>query len=129
MRRFKLSLEHETKVLPVYVLTAAKSGPKLQPARDHATDAREDRRENASGVVHLDSATMKHFCEALSRRLDRIVVDETGIDGAYAFDLNYEGGRDRSGVAIFSAIQKELGLKLTPGHRPVETLLVKRGVM
>jgi len=124
--RFKLVLQRETKVLPVYVLTAAAGGPTLHPAKDPGSKAPvEDRLEKVSGSLHLDKATMKEFCKALSRQMDRVVVNETEISGAFQFDLNFESGRDRSGVAIFSAVQKQLGLKLRPGNRPIETLTVK----
>ena len=127
--RFKLSLQHETKVLPIYALTAAKGGLKLRPAKERGQElAKEDRRENASSTVHLDSATMKQFCEVLSRRLDRLVIGDTGISGTFEVELSFEGSQGRSSVAIFSAMQKQLGLKLTPGNRPVEILTVKNAV-
>lgn len=124
--RFKLSLRRESRMLPVYALTVSKGGSKLQPARDRSAKSKDPvLRGNASGTVDLENVTMKAFCHVLSRRMDRMVVDETGIAGAYDIALRYEQGRDRSGIAIFSAVQRQLGLKLEARNEPVETLTVK----
>jgi uncharacterized protein (TIGR03435 family) len=109
--RFKLKIHRETREIPVYELTVAKGGPKLQVAqpgkcfildRDHPLVPPEPgKREipfcgGLSRVVHSGSAsyaawygaTMADLCHGLSIMLDRDAIDKTGLAGA--FDIHLE---------------------------------------
>ncbi len=87
--------------------------------------------------------TMREFTGFLSIRVGRTVIDASGLDGM--FDLKLEFARDdvMSGFAraepgapailgpagdaapsIFSAVEEQLGLKLTAGKGPVEFLVI-----
>jgi uncharacterized protein (TIGR03435 family) len=126
--RFKLALHRETRQLPVYALTTAKNGSKLKPA------------ESASGITsdtnrtnwHVSAkTTMPQFAEFLARKLDRLVVDETGLSGAFEIALDaapysLDGSQDAAGPSIFTALQEQLGLKLEARKAPVEILVVDR---
>jgi uncharacterized protein (TIGR03435 family) len=61
-------------------------------------------------------------------KLDRPVVDMTGIKGVYDFTLNWapsDAGADgRSGASIFTALQEQLGLKLEPRKIPFRLVVV-----
>jgi uncharacterized protein (TIGR03435 family) len=121
---FKLSLRHETKVMRIYALTVAKGGHKLVPAKP----ARQKNSETASpeengGTVNMDRVTMKQLCETLSRSMDRQVIDQTGITGEFEIHLKYPGS-SRTGLGIFTAMQRQLGLKLEPRNESVEILIV-----
>jgi uncharacterized protein (TIGR03435 family) len=77
---------------------------------------------------------MASFAKALSSRVDRTVIDKTGLAGN--FDLEMQWSRDEnpdSGAEIlpdiFTAIQEQLGLKLQAAKGPVETLVVDRAAM
>jgi uncharacterized protein (TIGR03435 family) len=64
-------------------------------------------------------------------KLERPVVDETGIEGIYDFTLVWapEGASSdttASAPSIFTAIQEQLGLKLEPRKIIVPTLIVER---
>jgi uncharacterized protein (TIGR03435 family) len=68
--------------------------------------------------------------DGLSSRVDRIVVDQTGLQGTYDIDLrwsaeNAEAG-DSPGPSIFGAVQEQLGLRLEPARGPVEVLVIDR---
>ncbi|HEY9138794.1 MAG TPA: TIGR03435 family protein [Terriglobus sp.] len=53
------------------------------------------------------------------------VIDETGLDGAYACDMQWSReGSEGTGQYLFQAIQDQLGLKLTPSKGKVEVLVV-----
>jgi uncharacterized protein (TIGR03435 family) len=64
----------------------------------------------------------------------RLVVDQTGLKGAYDFtlkgrpeqfvasDAGLEGGADAP--SIFTAIQEQLGLRLVPSKAPVEVIVI-----
>jgi uncharacterized protein (TIGR03435 family) len=130
--RFKLVVRHETKEVPVYALTIAKSGPKLHhsdpPESDVAaprTPARAIGTESRTGYI-FKNESMPDFAWALSRMAgigDRVVVDDTGLKGNYDFELTF-GRNDPEEPSIFSAVQGQLGLKLESKKAPVEFLII-----
>jgi uncharacterized protein (TIGR03435 family) len=124
--RFKLKLHRETRVLPVYTLVVGKNGPKIRAAEGEGQSGTWE----GKGQLTAKKESMARFADALSRRMDRPVVDETGLSGAYDFVLdllrdeshgdpgpNYDG-------AIFTALQDQLGLKLEAKKQPVEILVI-----
>jgi uncharacterized protein (TIGR03435 family) len=150
--RFKLRLHRETREFPVYALTVAKGGPKLQPLkqgsclpRDYTKPGVEGFRDETgqrlctilvgltgvSGQMSLDDLS-----KTLSAGLDRPVINRTGIIGT--FDLRLEFVRDQTtagllpgiatdpadGTSIFTAIQEQLGLKLESTKGPGELLVI-----
>jgi uncharacterized protein (TIGR03435 family) len=70
----------------------------------------------------------------LSEALDRIVINKTGLTGAFDFHLEWTPQRgsstlqpDDSGApSIFTALQEQLGLKLAAGKGPVEFVVIDR---
>jgi uncharacterized protein (TIGR03435 family) len=79
--------------------------------------------------------SLELLASTLSRRLDRIVVDRTGLNGS--FDVNLEFAPVSVGFgadantsdpsappSIFTAIQEQLGLKLEPTTGPLDVLIV-----
>jgi uncharacterized protein (TIGR03435 family) len=160
--RFKLKVHRETKEAPVYLLTIAKGGPKLRLAKEGScvsTDINHPPPQPAPGqpraracgseVIGIDGtfdlygATMAGFSTQLAIRLDRDVIDKTGIVGM--FDIHLEVSRadlalralaggevgqadlfasDSTGPSIFTALQQQLGLKLESGKEPVEFLVI-----
>jgi uncharacterized protein (TIGR03435 family) len=149
--RFKLAVHRETRELPIYELTVAKGGPKLQPT---ACIQREpgDRTIAAGkamgdycgfsgtfpGRYEATSGSMSDLSAALSGLLERIVVNKTGISGTFHLQLSYVPDdstirlQDLPGVppppadgpAIFTALQEQLGLKLESAKGPVEVLVI-----
>jgi uncharacterized protein (TIGR03435 family) len=166
--RFKLKTHRETRSIPVYALSVAKGGPKLQMApqgscmivdRDHpflgvAAGQAPPRVcgmiQATNGGLDTYGQTMAGLCLQLSGRLDREVIDKTGIGGMFNFrleappaylfpDLSADGSsglRDPSSpmttpdspdvyAAIQAALQK-LGLKLERTKGPDEFLVIDR---
>jgi len=119
--RFNVSLHRETKMLPVYLLKTANSGPKLQPVE--STDERDNFRP---GEFTGESISMGSLSERLSRTLDRPVVDKTGLSGVFDLELKWApvDQPDSPLPSIFTALQEQLGLKLESGNGPVEILVV-----
>ncbi len=107
--RFKLKLSHETKRLPVYALEVAKSGPKLEEAKDVSAGPavgeglggpgpkRGVRMMSNNGEQSLDfeDSTMAMFVRILSQSLGRTVVDKTGLTGHYNFKLHWASDMGR----------------------------------
>ena len=105
--RFKLSVHEITKESAGYALVVAKNGPKLKPTDG---SARPSMGINP-GRLSAFNSTMTNLARGLSNSLHQPVVDKTGMDGKYDFELTF-GADDQSGPSIFTAIQEELGLKL-----------------
>ena len=131
--RFKLKVHFETREMPVYALTVAKGGPKLTPAKDgEATrlsviDIEQGLQMTAKAVT-IDAWIHSPFLGG------RMVVDQTGLNGAYDFQLKW--GRAQPVVSdagqasgpdvplLFTAIQEQLGLKLVPSKAPQEVIVI-----
>jgi uncharacterized protein (TIGR03435 family) len=72
------------------------------------------------------------FARTLQTRAGRIIVDKTGLTGAYDIDLETEmpsmPGQPttppREGLSLFTALQEQLGLKLESERGPVEVLVI-----
>lgn len=138
--RFKLAAHPETKVVPVYALVPAKSGPRFKesiPDEPHpGTMAIPGgggymAPGDGGGKVRFIDTTMNAFASILSNLAGRPVQDRTGLMGRY--DLSFQkptigaplAGQEASdpGPTIFSAME-ELGLKLEPAKGETETLVI-----
>jgi uncharacterized protein (TIGR03435 family) len=128
--RFQLKVHRETREMPVYLLTIAKGGLRMQAApEDGQNDAGLNAfrtKEARAGVVgkRLPMDVLTRF---LSNQVERTVVDQTGLTGKYDFRLVYspEMG-DMTGPSIFTAVQEQLGLKLEAGKGPEEVVVIDR---
>ena len=86
---------------------------------------------------------MEWFTEWLSRKLGRVVTDQTGLQGEFDFAMDWapdpeEGNPEytgmppgaplarveKSGPSIFTALQEQLGLRLEAQRAPAETLII-----
>lgn len=127
--RFKLTLHHETKEIPVYELTVAKGGPKLPdprpPADRHAVENLPRIRD---GSFVFEDNSLTEFAAKLSqlRGIDRPVVDKTGITGY--FDIVFKGAAaaqlQPDGPSLYTLIQEQLGLKLVGAKAPMDVIVV-----
>jgi len=127
--RFHMAVHRETKDLPAFVLTVANGGPKLKPAG--SSDNNISSNSNQTGV-HLGAKTsMRGLAEYLSQRMDRPVLDQTGLSGGFEFTLDWVADdaaatNATAGPSIFTAVQEQLGLKLNSTKGPVEVIVVDR---
>lgn len=138
--RFELAFHHGQRELPVYRLIMAKGGPKLTP-----TTKEEELATNtaavgiAPGAMTVRNATLGEFASLMQRyvRLDRPIVDCTGIAGKYDFKLNwtpdfsqFDGNlpgparNDENAPGLYTAIQEQLGLKLEAAKEPTDVLVI-----
>ncbi len=133
--RFKFVFHREQRNLPIYALVAAKSGPKLLAVKDDGHSGSDSRRGHMT--VH---GPMSTFAEALSRQIDRPIVDKTGLTGCFKGELDWTpddnqapasspsgsatAASENTGPSIFTAVQEQLGLKLIPQKGAVEILVV-----
>jgi uncharacterized protein (TIGR03435 family) len=133
--RFQLRFHRETREMPVYRLTVAKGGPKFGPAKPQGPDHRWGTRV-ATGLLDMAGTDMSNLTFFLSSQLDQPVEDQTGLTGIY--DLKLEWAEDamtkpsvdslpsNAELPIASAVELELGLKMTVVKGPVEVLVIER---
>lgn len=131
--RFQFKSHWEQRELPVYAITVAKGGLKLQPAQDvkHRSQW-----SLSSGKLQCKNVTLSQladlFTQGASNELGRIVVDRTGVSGAYdlnvtwAADTDVAASNSPTGLSLFTAIQEQAGLKLESAKAPVKVLVVDR---
>jgi uncharacterized protein (TIGR03435 family) len=73
---------------------------------------------------------MRRFAEFLSERVNRPVLDQTGLNGSFEFTLDWAiddaaaTNEGAVGPSIFTALQEQLGLKLNSTKGPVETVVI-----
>ena len=146
--RFKLATHSEQRPINTFVLSAVKSklkkadpanrsGCKTGPGPD-GKDPRDATPVNARLITCLNT-TMAQLAEAFQTfpggYIQTSVLNETGIEGAYDFTLNYANvglirrsqaaGADPNGaISLFEAVDKQLGLKLEQQKRPAQVLVV-----
>jgi len=140
--RFKLVVHNETKDAPIYDLELAKGGSKLPLTTPNDTFAKGIKGfdGNSAPIGYLmplglgrrfgQAVTIASLAESLSHELKRPVVDKTGLTGKYDLSLQWtpDNTPDDSplagGPSLFTAIQEQLGLKLSSTHGPVKTLVI-----
>jgi len=120
--RFHLQVHKTTKQLSVFNLSVADLGPKLKPAV-------EDKGYTATwGTLSCTNTTMDELAEILANDLQMIVHNKTGIDGKYAFTLQWNiqdpSDADYPFSSLATALKKQLGLKLITTKGPVEVVVV-----
>ncbi|HEY1184612.1 MAG TPA: TIGR03435 family protein [Bryobacteraceae bacterium] len=134
--RLKLAVHRDTKATAIYELVAVKGAPALKPVDVPANTGTSVAMDESSGI-HLTapSATLATLAELISRFVQHPVIDMTGIQGHYDFDLVFSGqtmrqGRSmeeddisQSGVSIYDSLRR-YGLKLELRKSPLEVLVV-----
>jgi len=128
--RFQLQFHWETNESQVYLLV--KNGKELNLQAAKNKDDYPWIGSVAGGGLSGDgiagiNATMALLAERLSPRLDRPVIDRTGIEGAFDFKFRYPGDEPHPDLvsSILTSVQG-LGLKLEAGRGPVKTLVIDR---
>jgi uncharacterized protein (TIGR03435 family) len=155
--RFKLRAHIETRELPIYHLVMARADGKLGPEiRKPAADCdaaiaagipppRQPGEPPPCGLMGgpartiAGGATLQQLVGNLSNRVERLVIDKTGLSGRFAFTLAWTPDRipteapppgippiDLNGPSLFTALQEQLGLKLQPAKGPVDVLVIDR---
>jgi uncharacterized protein (TIGR03435 family) len=157
--RFKLRTHGETRELPVYELVVARADGKLGPGL-HKSDVDCDaviaaRRGGApppprqpmepppcalmAGPARTiaGAASMQQITAHLTVRMERPVIDKTGLTDRFDFNLAFTPDQmpttapppgvppiDPNGPSLFIALQEQLGLKLQPAKGPVGVVVI-----
>jgi uncharacterized protein (TIGR03435 family) len=137
--RFKLQIASETQTGTVYSLTAPNARNFKSPAHPDERPLVSMVREDTNGYLsyHYDghNATIAALAKNLASQVHAPVIDQTHLDGNYDFRINWSydsafGGLepDPNVPTIVTALQTQVGLKLTAEKGPVEVYAV-RGVL
>jgi len=105
--RFQLKIHRETREIPVYELTVAKGGARLQPYREGSCvpfDRFDPGTGKAAGQpftsmcgwlhagknggIDVNGTTIENVCRLLSDSSDRDIIDKTGLAGL--FDIHFD---------------------------------------
>src|SRR5258708_2383570 len=129
LERFQLKARRETKELPVYWLTVAAGGPRLRdPEEEEAfNNSYTGKSPFKPGFAAIFSnKDLPGFAERLSRGIGRLVVDKTGIQGRFWFQLEWPIENQPLGPspALVAAVKEQLGLNLEGRQAPVEMLII-----
>jgi uncharacterized protein (TIGR03435 family) len=122
--RFGLRVHREEKSIKAYELVIDKTQPKLRPSS--VTDPSFT---FGQGHITVRGFSMGSLADRLSGpvfKLDRPIIDATGIKGIYDFDLDWsaDAAVDPLRPSVFTALQEQLGLKLETRSVPMSILVV-----
>jgi uncharacterized protein (TIGR03435 family) len=138
--RFQLVVHKDTKPMPAYALTVGKGKPKINKASGSGEPGCQGVPQKADPgtvpyvMISCHNVTMAVFADVLrgyggGTYLADPVVDQTGVAGAWDFDLKFtprnrlaQAGSD--GISLFDAVDKQLGLKLEAKRAPLAVLIV-----
>jgi uncharacterized protein (TIGR03435 family) len=151
-KRFSVAAVVESKPAEVYVMTAikgktpsAKTGPdsfgggstssfgfqfSLPAGTPDTPEAMEKvmqelmKHPENSGISQISAgnSTTDSFRQDLERGLGRPVIDETGLEGVYDFEVH---GEARNNEDFIRNLREQTGLVLTPATRSIEILTIR----
>jgi len=153
--RFNAKVHRETRQIPVYFLTVDKRGLKLKPFPEGsctpldrvsyfatfpppelpklsagARFCRDESTSNGPNRVVDAEATSIDSLVRVSLRLDRPVINQTGVTGLFNFHLEYAPDQktldDPLGAPSIFTVLQQLGLRLEAGKGPGEFLVIDR---
>jgi uncharacterized protein (TIGR03435 family) len=125
--RFQLKVRHETREMPVYILSVGKDGSKLRSPAGETGSMRTNGSNGKTNVV-ATGAPVAALAQMLGQQLRRPVIDKTNLTGLFDFELNWFNANaptDEVGPSVFTALQEQVGLKLESAKAPVEVLVIE----
>ena len=155
VQRFNAKLHTETREIPVYALVLLRKDGALASGLRRRSEPNCDWFKPGPGLpdpkgsaplcgfmgggqgrLNSRGITMVQLARGLApARLDRIVIDNTGLTGLYDVDLEWGvnssapitlAPASNDAPSIFTAVQEQLGLKLEPRRGPVDVLVIDR---
>ena len=151
--RFSLATHTETRESQTFDLVAADDGRRLGPAlrptsKECSTmvatgasapgaPAPVDQApcgvlQTAAGIARATGVRLARLAQILSQLTGRPVNDTTGLDGLYDFtlkfnpNLNADAIGDSNDPHLFTALQEQLGLRLSSQRRTVQVVVIDR---
>jgi uncharacterized protein (TIGR03435 family) len=134
--RFKLKVHFERREMPVYALVVAKSGAKLNPAKNEQSSRISTLGNQQVTEMTAIGVTLEQFVQSpllTGAGGGRPVVDQTGLKGTFDFTLKWTPESLSASAAakevgdapsLFTAIREQLGLQLVASKAPVEVIVI-----
>jgi uncharacterized protein (TIGR03435 family) len=126
--RFKLELHRQRREIAGFQMTVAKRGASLRAAEDPEGESTTVAPRGKPAIM-LESTTVAQFAELLAGTLRVPVVEATGIQGRYDFNIDltvYVGSGNEDDCTVVRAIEEQLGLKLEKQEIQMEMLVIDR---
>jgi uncharacterized protein (TIGR03435 family) len=154
-KRFGMVMRRESREMSIYAMLPGRNGTKLRAIESDAKpleaggqlgevkpnvgrDGFPEVKLAASGIVietqngrarvTANAVPMAKFAEFLSGRLDRPVLDRTGLAGIFSFNVYFRpdgaDGGDAMDPGILVAVQEQLGLRLDATRGAVDLLVI-----
>jgi uncharacterized protein (TIGR03435 family) len=125
--RLQMKLHFDKKELAVYLLTRGAGEPKLKPAAADVPGTV----SGPGNAAAFHNFPLSRLVFLLTRRMDRPVLDRTGLTGIYDYTvdlsgLGFNGGPavDSEAPTIFTTVRRDLGLKLEAGKETLDVLVI-----
>ena len=118
---FQLRVHKEPRATAVYLLERL---PGTTPTLHRATSTGSSF-WGKDGDLKAVALSMTGLAALTSRTLGRPVLDETGIEGRFDFELRWDAGNAKS---LIDAVRDQLGLDLMESTRPLDYLVVDSAV-
>ncbi len=126
--RFNMRFHRASRISSVYVLSAAKDGPRLKESKRVTGHELHMFNPLEPGNMESHSTYMWQLIDELERQLNCIVEDDTGLNGTYDYRLEWtpddRAAAEMTGPSLFTALKEQLGLKLEMQKRPVEVVVI-----
>jgi uncharacterized protein (TIGR03435 family) len=151
--RLKLVVRTESREMPVFALVVARSdrrlGPQIRPSSVDCVAVRASRGGATApptpagqrpvcgavsrlGFITAGGVTMTEVAANIIRPAGRPVIDRTGLQGGYDFDLKWvpdeilrAATRPIDGPSFAVALEEQLGLRLEAARAPIEVVVVE----
>lgn len=137
--RFKLTFHYESRELPAYAIQIAKGGPKLTRTTRKPSDST-GFSYNCQITLTVRNASLADIAKGMQEAfLDKPVVNQTGLQDRYDFDLKWLPDESQSycpvdtthshsdpdtPTSIYTAMQEQIGLKLVPTKASVQVMVI-----
>jgi len=127
--RFKLKLHRDTQPQPTYALVMVRRdgvmGPGLhKTTADCLKEFEKCRIQSTPGHYSAVGVTIPTLMIFLSNTVERVVVDRTGLQGAFDVEIDWAPEASSDKPSIFTAVREQLGLKLEFERNPVEVVVI-----
>ena len=129
--RFKMEAHKETKEMPAYVFTVAKGGHKMKPSEGEGEMSAKPNAANGSMMIGFTHVSMAGLIDTLSLPLQGVIVDQTGLTGAWDFTLDGSAlmmtqptGIEEVISALIGVVNQQLGIRIDQKKVPAEVLIV-----